>query len=229
MPCNIYMWKLRAKWRHLYLSPSSNCIFEPRHIQSAPHWLTQPTTLIPNQGKAKKILCFTTFFNKWIAPQGVLHPPYSENVFLHVLNRRSSFPAPPSLLLSLWHDSSRACFNVSHDEDDKSLMAGKRRLKNGLNYPHCRGYVSSRCVVFIAVMFTFISTCLKCVSLFPLALTRRPLLIFTRLCSANRCYQAKKMFCLLSISKAQGPVKTLLVRVHGRYCNFKRVKYWHVH
>lgn len=34
-------------------------------------------------------------------------------------------------------------------------------MKNGLNYPLCRGCVSSRCVVFAAVMFTFISTCLK--------------------------------------------------------------------
>lgn len=124
----------------------------------------------------------------------------------------------------------KACFNVSHDGDDKSIVAGERRLKNGLNYPLHRGYVSSRCVVFIAVMFTFISTCLKCATIaFPLALTRRPLLISIRLSTANRCYQAKKMFCLPSISKAQGSVKTLLVRVHRRYCTFKRAKYWHVH
>lgn len=142
-----------------------------------------------------------------------------ENVFLHVLNRRSSSPAPPSLLPSLWHGSSQACFNVSRDEDDKSLMAEKR-LKNGLNYPLCRGYVSSHCAVFIAVMFTFISTRLKCVSLFPLTLTHRPLLIYIWPFSANRCYQAKKMFCLLSINEAHNLVKALLVRVHRLYCVF---------
>lgn len=107
----------------------------------------------------------TFFFIKWIAPEGVLHLPRSENVLLHVLNRRSSLAAPPSLSPSLWHNSSRACFNVSHDEDDKSVVAGERRLKNGLNYPLCWGYVCSRCVVFIAPMFTFISTCLKCVTI----------------------------------------------------------------
>lgn len=153
------------------------------------------------------------FFSiKWIAPEGVLHLPRSENVLLHVLNGRSSLAAPPSLFPSLPHNSSRACFNVSRDEDDKSVVAGERRLKNGLNYPLCSGYVSSRCVVFIAPMFTFISTCLKCVTIFVspppgprlLALAGRPLLISARLCSANRCYQVKKMFCLPSISKSPG-------------------------
>lgn len=54
--------------------------------------------------EGKRIWCFIIFFIKWIAPQGVLHPFCSENVLLHVLNRRSSLPSPPSLLPSLWHN-----------------------------------------------------------------------------------------------------------------------------
>lgn len=51
-------------------------------------------------------------------------------------------------------------------------MADERRLKYGLNYPLCRGYVSSCCVVFITVMFTFISTCLKWVTISSPSLSR---------------------------------------------------------
>lgn len=128
-------------------------------------------------------------------------------------------PSPSLSVASLWHNSSWACFYVSHDEDDKTILAGERRLKNGLNYPLCRGDVSSCCVVFITVMFTFISTCLKCVTIsFPsLSRTEHSL---TR--TASRCYQAKKMFCLPSISKAVASVKILLVWVQRRYCSFKR-------
>lgn len=108
---------------------------------------------------------FFFFSVKWIAPQGVLHLPGSDNVLLHVLDGRSSVAAPPSLPPSLGHSSSRACFHVSRDEHDKSIVAGERRLKNGLNYPLRRGYVSSCCVAFITLMFTFISTCLKCVTI----------------------------------------------------------------
>lgn len=66
---------------------------------------------------------------------------------------------------SLWHSSSPSCFHISHDEDDKSIVAGERLLKEALNYPHCRGCVCSRCAVFITAMFTFISTCLKYVTI----------------------------------------------------------------
>lgn len=206
------MWKLRAKQRHLYLPPSSNCVFEPRQIQSAPHWLTT------------KFHHFF-FFIKWIAPEGVLHLPRSENVLLHVLNRRSSPAAPPSLSPSLWHNSSRACFNVSHDEDDKSVVAGERRLKNGLNYPLCRGYVCSRCVVFITPMFTFISTCLKCVTILfspPAAPpTPRSWYPLGSVLQTDAIKQ-RKCFVCLPLAEAQGWVKTSLVSVHGRYHSFKR-------
>lgn len=78
--------------------------------------------------------------------------------------------------------------------------------KNGLNYPMRRGYVSPCCAAFITVMFTFISTCLKCDTISPLpVLQRRLLLISAWLQNPNRCYQAKKMFCLLSIKRSPGP------------------------
>lgn len=98
----------------------------------------------------------------------------------------------PGPSLSLWHSSSPSCFHISHDEDDKSIVAGERLLKEALNYPHCRGCVSSRCAVFITAMFTFISTCLKYVTIFipPLTLAHpRSLLISARLCTTSRCYR----------------------------------------
>lgn len=109
----------------------------------------------------------------------------------------------PSPLRCLWHNSSRACFHVSHDEDDKSIVAGERRLKNRLNYPLLWGCVSSRCVVFIAAMFTFISTCRKCVTISSAPRSHAPAApdIRFRLWTANRCYRAQKMFCLPSISE----------------------------
>lgn len=106
VPCNIYMWRLKANWRHLYLSPSSNCVFEPRQIQSAPHWLAQSpkhSLLIRKSKKKKKKQSFVTFFIKWKAPQGVLHLPCSENVPLHVLNRRPIPGPPPSAVFDTTH------------------------------------------------------------------------------------------------------------------------------
>lgn len=133
-----------------------------------------------------------------------------------------SLPLPPRCrLFDTTHPE--LVFYVSHNEDDKEHCGRREAFERWIKLPSLRrGYVFSCCVVFITAMFTFISTCLKCVTIpFPslsrVGRSRYP----PRLCAANRCYRAKEMFCLPSISKAHGSVKTLLVRVHRRYCSFK--------
>lgn len=166
---------------------------------------TAPKTLPPNQEKQKKKVS-SLFFIKWKAPQGVLHLPCSENVPLHVLNRRP-IPGPPRA----------AVFDTTHPElvfaspmmrMIRALWQARGVWKNRLNYPLLRGCVSSRCVVFITAMFTFISTCRKRVTISSAPRSHAPAApdIRFRLWTANRCYRAHKMFCLPSISeKAQGP------------------------
>lgn len=126
VPCNIYMWRLRANWRHLYLSPSSNCVFEPRQIQSAPQWLAQPPkhSLLIRKSKKKS---FLTFFHQ-VESTPRCPSPSLQWKCPPSCSQQEAYPWP-SPRRRLWHNSSRACFRVSHDEDDKSTVAGEGRLK----------------------------------------------------------------------------------------------------
>lgn len=51
----------------------------------------------------------------------------------------------------------------SHDEYDKANVVGGRWLENDLNYPlHSHSHL--RAALLLSTLFTFISTCLKCVT-----------------------------------------------------------------
>lgn len=145
--------------------------------------------------------------------QGVLHLPCSENVLLHVLNRRSSLRGPPSPLCLLDTAHPKPVLTSPMMTPIRALWQASVRLKNGLNYPLCRGGVPSRCVVFAAVVFTFISTCLKCVTIsFPPSRSNSPTTLDIR--STLYCKQMlsskEKCFVCLPLAKPRAQSRLYL-------------------
>lgn len=114
---------------------------------------------------------------------------------------RSSSPVLPLCFVPLMERESWACLHVSCDERDKSAATGEMLLKNGLKRSFLRGCNS--CSIFISV-FTFISTRLKCVTIFSPPCCHAPTVLdLTLTLDCKQMLSRRAMFRLTSITEAR--------------------------